>query len=317
MKSSDWSAFASSAWRIPRLVCACFFRRIGRDRGKVSSRRSTRIPGERSLRAQSCAELASATALVLALRVDPSLVSSGAPQASSAASPSVVAPNATSVPVAPGTTAAPASPNDAKSASVAEGAGAKPAVAPDSADSRQTAPLPPAHPLVVGLSALGELGDLPSPEVGGEVIAGWTHGGWRVELRAATGVVQHTDVAGHSHAGWSRRAFSGGGRVCYSAPPSFISVAACALGEVDWQWASFDERETPTTLVRHREADAGWPALGGGALAVWRVAESVGVRVSVDAVVPLTHPIGTPPGFLSQAGAVVGRAGLGVEVRFF
>jgi hypothetical protein len=172
----------------------------------------------------------------------------------------------------------------------------------------------------LGASILGELGDLPSAEAGGEVFASWLPGRWRAELRAATGLAQHADAPGRSGVGASLRSFSGGARGCYGIPLSSVSVAACALSEVDWVWASGYARGSATVL----DANAGWVALGGGVLVVWRLSDRVSVRANVDAVAPLTRPRfvtqdpeGDVSGLVHRPSALIGRAGVGVELHFF
>src|SRR5258708_163636 len=142
------------------------------------------------------------------------------------------------------------------------------------------------HPFALGASILGELGDLPSLALGAEVFASWLPGRWRAELRVATGLVQNADVPGQSGVGASLRAFSGGARGCYDILPSSVSVAACALSEIDWVWASGYARGSATVL----DANAGWVALGGGVLVAWRLSDRLSIRANVDSVAPLTRP---------------------------
>jgi hypothetical protein len=302
--------------------------------------------GERSLRAPSCRALADATELILALRVDPTLAARMAPPVSTipeprstaatpppSSGPAPAPPLSAPTPVTPAPAALPLASTPLPPAPAPLPPSA-PTPLPSSAPATTTAPKPgpsPPHEATVaplrlhqefalGASILGELGTLPSPEVGGEVFASWLPGRWRAELREATGLVQNADVTGRSGVGASLRAFSGGARGCYAILPFSVSVAGCALTEVDWVWASGYATASATV----RDANAGWVALGGGVLVVWRLSDRVSVRANVDSIAPLTRPRfvtegpdGTFSGLVHRPSALIGRTGLGVELHFF
>jgi hypothetical protein len=178
--------------------------------------------GERTLHAPSCRALADATALILALRLDPTLAARMATPAPIIPEPPPSSASA-ATPLPSASTPPPPSEPDPNPAE-------KPASSPPEATAS-----PPRlhHEFALGASVLGELGELPSPAVGGEIVASWLAGRWRAELRAATGPVQNADVPGESGVGASLRAFLGGARGCYGILPFAVSVAGCALGELD------------------------------------------------------------------------------------
>jgi hypothetical protein len=297
--------------------------------------------GERSLRAPSCRALVDATALILALRVDPTLEARMAPSTSSIAEPrstAGLAPSSASAgtpplpastptplpaptPPPPPPTPAPlpsspppAAPPRPQHSQPATTPSPKPALSPP-----HEAPRPMPQEFALGASILGELGAMPSLELDAEVSAAWLLGRWRIELRAATGLVQNVDVPGESGVGASLRAFSGGARGCYRIVPSSVVVTACALSELDWVWASGYAGASATV----QDKNAGWMALGGGVLFAWRLNDRVSVRANVDSAVPLTRPRfvtkksdETVSGLVLQPSALIGRMGAGVEFHF-
>lgn len=272
--------------------------------------------GERTLHAPSCRALADATALILALRVDSTFAArmgTPAPTIPEPRSTATMSPPSSASAATPLPSAVPPPPPPEPKVNPAE----KPASSPPP----EATASPPRlhHEFALGTSILGELGEMPSPAVGGEIVASWLAGRWRAELRAATGPVQNADVPGESGVGASLRAFSGGARGCYGILPFAVSVAGCALGELDWVWAS--GYAMPSATVR--DVNAGWIALGGGALVVWRLGDRVSVRANLDAVAPLARPhfvTERPDGTFSiliyQPGAVIGRTGAGLEFHF-
>jgi len=273
--------------------------------------------GEREMFAPSCHALADAIALVIALRVDPTLLDrppAPAPIRTSTSPPEPV-PSAQTAPPAEAM-APPAStpPTPPPVRVVPSREPAKPSADP------ARAPLASRDQLALGASFASSVGDLPRPSVGAEVIAAWLHDRLRFELRGASALAQRADVAGRSGVGGSVQTVSAGARGCYGllagANGGPIGLAACVEGELDWMWVA-GYGANPLA------ANAGWAALGGGLIAQWNLGRRLAFRASLDALAPLTRPsfvIDDAAGgtaLVHRPGVAVGRLALGVEIHFF
>jgi hypothetical protein len=261
--------------------------------------------GERTLDASSCEELTNAAALVLALRIDPTLLM-----------PEPVLP--------PGSATTP-SPAVAPSPPPADGA-SPPVIPPEPTSAHVPrrpkksleVRLPPRDAFVLGALLVGGAGEMPSVDIAAEVVGGWTRDRLRLELFLATGPVQHASVAGRGEEGASVRLVRGGLRGCYAAIDSRFTLSGCATGEVDGLWVDGSGTSIP------EDARAGELALGVGALGTWRVARRFALRVQVDGLVPFPRPsfviddsAGKAVVQVYRPFVVVGRAAFGAEVSFF
>jgi hypothetical protein len=156
--------------------------------------RSSAATGHRTIEAVTCQALASATALIVALMIDPDAVAAHAKQAAAAPSPP------------------------------------PPPVAPLPAP----APAPRATFGLVGLGGSGTLGVLPGPDAGVFAALGLLHGPWRAELRAAYGLreVGSDAVADAGGAYGSFRFFAGTLVGCWMMLGQTVDLGPCAEVEV-------------------------------------------------------------------------------------
>jgi hypothetical protein len=294
-------------------------------------------PGERSMFGPSCHALADAIALVIALRVDPSLPDRPPPdslegekcglatcKAAPALVPTPVSPAAVPPPSPPAPAAKATAGGEAPPPETLVGSPAPdeivPRRAPAPSGTPARAPITPGNQLALGASLVSSVGDLPALAVGGEAIAAWLHDRLRVELRGATALAQRADVSGHSGVGGTLQIVSGGLRGCYlllvAGKGEPFGLAACAEGELDWMWVT-GYGANPLS------ANAGWIALGGGLLARWNLGRGVALRASLDALAPLARPsfvvdeASGETALVHRPGIAFGRAGLGVEMHFF
>jgi hypothetical protein len=262
--------------------------------------------GERDLEAGSCDALADAVAVVLALRVQPSLLLEPPPSIPPAAPP------------APGPPV-PSTQNEALPPPAVE------AAPPPSEPLPGTMPpgdsQPPRHPVSVyiGASALGELGSLPSLEPGGELQAGVGLGRLRLEGLAASGPKQ-TAVAPVGSA--SIGVLRGGLRPCYGLALGRWTFAGCGVAEVDWMWA--DGVPGPG-IATARSQSASWVGLGAGVQGRWALSRRFALRMSLEGIIPTQRrrfvteasSSGQVVDDVHDPSVVWGRAELGVEATIF
>jgi len=280
--------------------------------------------GERDLDATSCAAVTEATVLVLALRIKPGLAVERA------------------LPVPPGPTPSPAPtppPADATPPTEAPHVDALPPLEPppprreipvrraQAKPVAEPAAIPAGNPssprFFVGALVLGTAGELPSPDVSGEVAAGYAWGRLRGELHGEAGLVQHASA---SDGGAAVHAAGGGLRACYaalvppqgSAAPRGLSVYACADAEIDAMWASGYDVATPLNT------SAGWFTLGVGVTASWRLSRRFALRGDLEGLAPFDRPRFVTDEPTGASGPLVytpfggwGRIALGADVYFF
>jgi len=155
------------------------------------------ISGHRTIEAGTCQGLASATALIVALMIDPDAVAAHASQAK-AASPEVPPIPATPAP-------APAPPRPARATFV-----------------------------LAGLGAAGHLGVLPGPDVGIGATIGLLRGQWRVELRGAYGPrqVPSDALADAPNVHGKFRFFAGTLAGCWLRLGRVVDLGPCAEAEI-------------------------------------------------------------------------------------
>jgi hypothetical protein len=243
--------------------------------------------GERTLDADSCQSLASAIALILAWTIDPSVVASAPP------------------PTPPPQTPPPL-----------------PVENPP-----PMRPPPPAHRdqlvAVVGATALGDVGSLPSVGLAGEAILGAAFGPVRVEGSVADWATQDatrlsTGVAEGTHIHMIEAALRGCARWALGSSRN-LEVGPCVGGGLLFA-RSQGFGGNPSTFQPYDLAGQ-WSVLQAALLASWRFVGPLALRASVGLSVPLARPefvVQTSTGndTLYQAASIAGRASLGVEAHF-
>jgi hypothetical protein len=182
---------------------------------------------------------------------------------------------------------------------------------------------------IVAVSAAGDLGTLPGPGFGGEVVIGALLGPLRVEL-AGTDWLSQDVTAAEPIAGATQGAhihlLEGVLRGCIRGRlGSRFEVDPCLGAGI--AYASSSGFDRPQTLsFRAYQNSGNWGVLRADLLAAWTIAGPLAVRAVVGLAVPTTLPdfvIEGPPApsppttvFLHRAAQVDGRGALGVELRF-
>jgi hypothetical protein len=327
--------------------------RAGHGRWQVAL--TTRVgawTGERSFSADSCKALADATALIVALTVDPERASLApaalpAPPTATVTTPTTPAvPTATTTPSPAGPPGEPSSPSPSGSAATsaassttaapppgpaptqattpspsspaAESAAspAKPPLAPAAAE--RATPVEPAstarHHFALGASGSGELGSLPDTAFGAEVSGAWLPWRLRFELAGAYWAAQTAPVPGRPRESGQFETTSLAGRGCFAVVQYAFELSPCAVLEV------FHMNATGFGTSQDMQGSADWVALGGGVLAAWSFARELALRVDLEVRAPLTRPqfvVQGDAGPVHQPSAVGGRGAIGLEFRFF
>jgi len=287
--------------------------------------------GERRLEAGSCRALAEATALIVAMAVDPARVAAnraspataaaggGAATVSSepipleagassvapivdAASPDVAVADAGALavvaPVAPVTPPAPPTAD----------AGAPPEAAPVAPAPPPPSP-PPRAPVAAGtpasasettfaLSAAGvlDLGTLPALAVGASVAVAWTPSRFRLELAGGYFLPDSTPPAAVTS---------------YLPRLGAFDLGPCALAEVA------SARGQGISIANPSSGSSAWFAPGAGFFGAWRLAQAWALFGRADALIPTIRPDFQVDGTtLHRPGFVTGRLSLGAELRF-
>jgi hypothetical protein len=271
----------------------------------LRTRRGASI-GERRLDAASCAALADATAVILALALVPPGEAVADPMPSPAAAPPAP-PDANAEPSAarpPVETPAPA-PASAR-------AGAARPTEDRSREADRTARAADARPsLAIGAWGASDALTLPAVAVGGGGSIAWTPRRFRLEAGAAAWTAQSGTVA-DSPAGARFAMTTASASACLSVIGGAIDVAPCA--------------GTSATFVSARgfgatnnyEASARWMSADGGILARLPLASWISVRARVDALVPLARPTFAVEGegTVHRPPPLGVRAALGAEITF-
>lgn len=246
----------------------------------------------RELRAQSCEALADATAVILALMIDPAAVAAAPP----APSPPASAP-------APPIVGAPSNSRP------------EPVLPPPGRLSPP--PTPPPRPTEVRFHlatwALADAGSLPGVSFAAGGAAGLSIGAVRIELGAGAWPARAAPIAARPTAGGDVSLIAGSAGACYDfLDRDGFSLGPCAAVELGRLHAAGYGVTTPG------DGSALWSAGKAGAWLAWAPARRFAISLKLDAVVPFARPsfVLENVGPVHRAGAVVGRAGGGVEVRF-
>jgi hypothetical protein len=251
--------------------------------------------GKRTIEAGSCEQLAEATALILALMIDPS-VALRQPE------PSALLPHV-----------GPSPPSGGEPA---------PAPRPSPPASLPSTP-PPGGPrlgsttafLFVAASVAGDVGTLPGPAAGAGASGGLSAGAWRFTADLGYFPSQVSHLAQRPSAGGHFTLVTGALVVCRSVVAVFrVRGGLCLGGELDGVWAQGFGVPAPGA------GDSRWGALLGGGLVEVPIAGPASVELRVAGTVPFARP---PFYFhfddnvtLYRPSAVGLRLGLGAAVRF-
>ena len=280
--------------------------------------------GHRELTAETCRSAADATALILALAIDPRRVASFA-QGSPASEP----PDADSGPIATfpplplpdASTATPAAPAPATTPAPAPAPTPAPAPAPTPTPTPTPTPATPTPPpiLIAGLDAVADLGTLPSaaPGIHATLAAALGSAPWlRLEIGAALWGAQSILAPSTASGYFELRTFDV--LACALAPLARWALGACAGAEIAWI-SAHGISETDST----ESSDVQWPVvlaqpttsflLGSG----FSLRASVGVGFGIN--VPTFVAKGVPPFaevVIHRPDVIAKRADLGLEVRF-
>jgi hypothetical protein len=277
--------------------------------------------GERVVESDSCQSLADATALIVALTIDPERVAARAPGVSSAPAASTVAPAAP-----PASAAAPA----AASASPSVSAPTAPTASPSAAPAREAPPTPPAAATGPTLFALfaqvgGDVGTLPRAAFAVSAGGALTLGAFRVEGYGTYLPPQATYPTALPSLGTNIHLLAGGLRGCFLPLRGSVEAGGCAGLELgDLRGQGFGALPNRQQVFHPANGGGPWVAPTLSGRASWRIARSFALVLDVGLVVPLErdafqfqfdNPNAAPVG-LHQAGPVEGRAAIGPEVRF-
>jgi len=263
--------------------------------------------GERSVDAGTCRAIADATALVLALAIDPERVAtrSGAvapPSAASSAPSSQPTPSASAPPPAPAPSPSPP-PASAAPAPTRAPAPVRPPPGP-----------PRTPPFFVRAEGAMDLGTLPvlAPGVGGAI--GWRPGRLGLSLSGAYFPAVHKLSPGSRTAGGAFDLAAFGARACFAFPidASPVELAPCAGLDVDRVSGAAYGVRFPSS------GDAVWPAIAAGGELGLHLSELLALRLGLEAAVPFSQPsfVIDAVGVIHQPFVVAGRVKLGVEIRF-
>ncbi|MEO6420939.1 MAG: hypothetical protein ABIP39_16115, partial [Polyangiaceae bacterium] len=171
-------------------------------------------------------------------------------------------------------------------------------------------PPPPRKSFAIGPYLLGDLGTFPHFGLGPALTFAWTPGALRLQL---TGLFFPSNTATLPFSrGGTFELFGGDAKGCYEFLSGVLEIGPCLGVELGaLQGAGFGvNKQTP--------ALAFWAAPSvGGALGL-RIGSSFALRLELGALFPLQRPefVLDGVGGVHRPAAVLGRGGLGAEVRF-
>jgi hypothetical protein len=256
------------------------------------------VIGERDLHGRTCAAVANAAALIVALTFDPAALARRTNPAPAPPPP---------VPISPSSPAAPAAP-------VAE-----PIPPP------LPAPLPPPPPstvaerapsrrpgFAVGILGAASIGALPGVGAGVGGLVGVRAGRFRADVSASYWPDKTAMLATEATVGGRFRLVAGDASACYAVLTAPVEIAPCLGLEVgSMTGAGVEVRSSGS-------GSALWVAPLAAAMAALPVGQRFAARFDLGVLVPVERP----PFVLSgertvyTAGPIAGRATLGIEVRF-
>ena len=234
--------------------------------------------GHRTIEAATCQALANATAFIVALLIDP----------------------------------------DAVAARTSKPRGNEPQPPPPPAEPTSGKGRPPgvrATLVLLGAAAAGNLGVLPSPDVGVSASVGMVRPRWRIEARATYDPRQvRSDALANPSGAYGRFSFITGTLAgCMTFSRSMLEFGPCAEAEFG---AVHGEGIGATRTTSHTSP---WLGVGAGGLLAIKVTGGLYLAMHADAVVPLWRPryvlenVQVP---IFRSASVGGRLTAGVELRF-
>jgi hypothetical protein len=270
-------------------------------------------PGRRRFEAESCQAAADATALIVALLIDPSRAP-GALQAPGPGAPTAGGGEAPGVPAGlPGETP----PGRGEPPPFAEKR-----VAPATPPAPAPSPVAPPTRSLPGILAAriavgGDTGTISSANVGGEVAVSATVRRVRFEVAGSYWAPHTARLASNGQEGAKLGQQTLGLRIAYVARYRQLALAPFVGAELDWvSAAGFGG-------TQHGNQSAHLVGVDFGGTAAWWVWRRLALSLTLEGVVLASRPSfvattgGAPTGTVQQASAVVGRTFLGIEVLFF
>jgi len=235
--------------------------------------------GQRSLETDSCATLAEATALIVAIMVDPDRAGAAA-----------------SAPASPPAPISPASPAANAPSLRPNGTGVRPRWA-------------------AGASGLVDFGTLPAPAVGGALGLAASVRRFRTDVSFGVFPARTYAVSSAADVGAEMSSWSAAGTFAYVTPIGFTELALGGGAEVTHLSAVATRANAPFSGV---PGSATWLAPRVGAGITVPIFAPLFLRLDADAVVPLRRPafVVDPLGTVYRPAAVGGRFGAGVEMQF-
>ena len=275
--------------------------------------RSDQGSGERSLDADSCAELASAVALIVALAVDPT-------RRALAPAPTPPAPTPPTPP-----TATP--PPDAAPPAIDAGPSAPSPLRPADVSDEEDGPR-----LAIGAAGAADFGTLPSPALGGTVSVAGLYRWVRVEARGRIFASQRANDTARPSQGVDLRELGLDVRACFAVLETGrtardgLAISPClGIDASRVSGSGFGGEGTGTTAATSTLSGTGaLLGLEAGVLGTWALGSVVALRVGLDLLVPTSRPAfvvlaadGTTASTLHKPAAFAGRIDLGAELRFW
>jgi hypothetical protein len=279
--------------------------------------------GERRLEADSCRALADATALIVAMAVDPGRVAANR-SARDAGVASGSSPNAVPELVDASSDATPPAPLDA----------APPPTAPPTPTPTPT-PTPPATPtptptpathFAIAASAIADFGTIPTPMLGPSLGLAWTPSPLRLELAAVYFPSTWVGVpTGYPGAQVQFSLLAVAVRGCYGLRLAAFDLGPCVGVEGGLLWGN--PKFEPGEIANGGSSPLF--ALDAGLLGAWRFLPHLALVARGDALFQTNRPsfdvnlgpsvnlgYSNAPSVVVQPGIVTGRASLGLELRF-
>lgn len=292
----------------------------------IRTTRNGAAAAERRIEAASCAALADATAVILAIAMIPPGRAADEKGAKTQGDAKADDADAKASANADANADAKAS-ADAKADADADtkarvGAGADPTAggaqrpvstvaAAREAERPDAAPEAYRHVLAGSVAGATDGTTLPSAALGARIALAWTPGRTRLEVGGSYFSAQ-SKTADASAAGARFTLLVAGGRACWAVLQGALEIAPCAGAAV--QIMSARGFGAP----QNYEANGAWMSATGGALVRLPIASWLALRADADAVVPMTRPrfVVEGDGAVHRPSAVGGRAGFGVELLF-
>jgi hypothetical protein len=291
--------------------------------------------GERVVEATSCPSLANATALIVALTIDPERVAAHtaapAPSASTSATASIAstaaaAPSVAAVAPVPSASASGSPPPPTPSSRPAPTPAPAPSVAvlapPRDRPSATPADEGPVVPrrFALLLEGVGDLGSLPRLSDGLAGGLAVTFDALRLEAFGAYLFPQSSHPASVPSIGSNIDLVVGGLRGCFLPPRRVLELGVCGGLEIgQLQGSGFGSLRSPYQTFTPSSQGGLWVAPVVGGRLAWRIAPYFSLVIDLGVAIPLERDvfsISGVPGTLHQASPVVARGAAGPELRF-